>query len=59
MLHCWKAHWLRKRWKKFGPGGLEFAKHMMAPEEQRCDAEEALRSRWMLQNGANGCCVIS
>ncbi|CAK9096622.1 Serine/threonine-protein kinase PEPKR2 (Protein PHOSPHOENOLPYRUVATE CARBOXYLASE-RELATED KINASE 2) [Durusdinium trenchii] len=49
----------KKTWKQEESiPALELAKHMLAPECDRCDAEEALNSPWMLQPMAP-CCVIS
>ena len=49
-----------KAWRKFGAGALDFAQEMIAEEARRCNADEALRSRWLMQNsGPGGCCVIS
>lgn len=45
-----------------GSGALSLAKHMISLEEARCDAEEALRNPWLMQNlgsRAGLCCVVS
>ncbi|CAK9040729.1 Calcium/calmodulin-dependent protein kinase type 1G (CaM kinase I gamma) (CaM kinase IG) (CaM-KI gamma) (CaMKI gamma) (CaMKIG) (CaMK-like CREB kinase III) (CLICK III) [Durusdinium trenchii] len=52
----------QKVWRNAaGHGALELTKQMLAPEPQRCDAEEALKNPWLMQHvgGNAGCCVIS
>jgi len=61
-----------ERWYGLGCGALPFALEMISPEEDRCDAEEALGNPWLvrqvtrhvggdtdLQGGAASCCTIS
>lgn len=48
-------------WPRLGTDALDFAKQMVAPENERYSAEEALGNPWLVKQNAamHGCCAIS